>query len=162
MGYRKLTARPRAHAQAAGAIEDLKKFPTRLDAIAREKAINRDKIEISFADEARISQKTRSPAGGQSAAAETSCRRHGSFTSGEAKRFDKGLLIKREGEYRKAASPDMWGRPRATAISAGPTRPSRGRLVPRLLGKRGLFFAQKCPEQFNVGAPDEPEPNRAQ
>jgi transposase len=35
----------------------LKNFPTRLDAIARERAIASDKIEIWFADEARIGQK---------------------------------------------------------------------------------------------------------
>jgi hypothetical protein len=38
MGYRKLSARPRHHAQAEGAIEDLKKnFPVRLNEIARAK-----------------------------------------------------------------------------------------------------------------------------
>jgi len=59
MGYRKLSARPRHYAQAAGAIEDLKKLPTRLGAIARERAIAIDKIEIWFADEARIGQKNK-------------------------------------------------------------------------------------------------------
>ena len=60
MGYRKLSARPRHHAQAEGAIEDFKKnFPTRLDEIAREKAVDGDKIEIWFADEARIGQKNK-------------------------------------------------------------------------------------------------------
>jgi hypothetical protein len=54
MGYRKLSARPRHYAQVAGAIEDFKKsFPARLDAIAREKALGIDTIEIRFADEAR-------------------------------------------------------------------------------------------------------------
>jgi hypothetical protein len=41
-------------------IEDFKKnFPARLDAIAREKARDSDKIEIWFADEARIGQKNK-------------------------------------------------------------------------------------------------------
>ena len=35
MGYRKLSARPRHHAQAEGAIEDFKKLPARLDKVAR-------------------------------------------------------------------------------------------------------------------------------
>jgi hypothetical protein len=49
MGYRKLSARPRHHAQAEGAIEDFKKnFRTRLDEIAREKAVNIETIEIWF------------------------------------------------------------------------------------------------------------------
>jgi transposase len=40
MSYRKLSARPRHHAQAAGALEEYKKnFPARLDAIASEKGI---------------------------------------------------------------------------------------------------------------------------
>ena len=59
MGYRKLSARPRHYAQAAGAIEDLKKASARLDAIAREKAVGIDTIEIWFADEARIGQKNK-------------------------------------------------------------------------------------------------------
>ena len=50
MGYRKLSARPRHHAQAEGVIEDFKKAsPARLDAIAREKAIDVETIEIWFA-----------------------------------------------------------------------------------------------------------------
>jgi len=58
MGYRMLSARPRHYAQAEGVIEDfIKSFPTRLDAIANEKALDSDKIEIWFADEARIGQK---------------------------------------------------------------------------------------------------------
>jgi len=49
MGYRKLSARPRHHAQAEGAIEDFKKnFPARLDEIARAKKVDSDKIEIWF------------------------------------------------------------------------------------------------------------------
>jgi len=60
MGYRKLSARPRHHAQAEGAIEDFKKkFPARLDEVAREKAIDVGKIEIWFQDEARIGQKNK-------------------------------------------------------------------------------------------------------
>jgi transposase len=60
MGYRKLSARPRHHAQAEGAIEDFKKkFPARLDEVAREKAIDVGKIAIWFQDEARIGQKNK-------------------------------------------------------------------------------------------------------
>ncbi|MGA8435750.1 MAG: IS630 family transposase [Methyloceanibacter sp.] len=60
MGYRKLSARPRHHAQAEGAIEDFKKnFPARLDEVAREKAADVGKIEIWFQDEARIGQKNK-------------------------------------------------------------------------------------------------------
>ncbi|HEY6675687.1 MAG TPA: IS630 family transposase [Terrimicrobium sp.] len=60
MGYRKLSARPRHHAQAEGAIEDFKKkFPARLGEVAREKAIDVGKIEIWFQDEARIGQKNK-------------------------------------------------------------------------------------------------------
>ena len=60
MGYRKLSARPRHHAQAEGAIEDFKKLPSaRLDKVAREKAIDVGTIEIWFQDEARIGQKNK-------------------------------------------------------------------------------------------------------
>jgi hypothetical protein len=60
MGYHKLSARPRHHAQAEGAIEDFKKsFQPALDEIAREKAIDVGKIEIWFQDEARIGQKNK-------------------------------------------------------------------------------------------------------
>jgi hypothetical protein len=59
MGYRKLSARPRHHAQVEGVIEDFKNFSARLDAIAHEKAIDSDKIEVWFADEARIGQKNK-------------------------------------------------------------------------------------------------------
>jgi len=60
MGYRKLSARPRHHAQAEGAIEKFKKnFPARLDEIAREKGVDPASIEIWFADEARIGQKNK-------------------------------------------------------------------------------------------------------
>ena len=41
MGYRKLSARPRHHAQAVGAIDDLKNLPRTLEAIAREKGVTR-------------------------------------------------------------------------------------------------------------------------
>jgi transposase len=57
-GYRKLSARPRHHAQAEGAIEDCKKvFPARLEEIGREKGVAPDAIEVWFADEARGGQK---------------------------------------------------------------------------------------------------------
>ena len=59
MGYRKLSARPRHHAQAEGAIEDFKELPARLDEVAREKAADVGKIEIWFQDEARIGQKNK-------------------------------------------------------------------------------------------------------
>jgi hypothetical protein len=54
MGYRKLSARLRHHAQAEGAVEDFKNFRTCLDAIARAKKVDSDKIEIWFQDEACI------------------------------------------------------------------------------------------------------------
>ncbi len=42
MDYRKLSARPRHHARAEGAIDEYKKnFPARLDQIAREKGVDR-------------------------------------------------------------------------------------------------------------------------
>ena len=51
MGYRKLSARPRHHAQAAGAIEDFKKSPrsawTRSHA---ENGVAPEAIEVWFAD----------------------------------------------------------------------------------------------------------------
>ena len=60
MGYRKLSARPRHHAQAAGAIEEFKKtLHRRLDEIARDKSVDPATIEIWFADEARIGQKNK-------------------------------------------------------------------------------------------------------
>jgi len=49
----------RHHAQAEGAIENLKNFPARLDEIAREKGVDPASIEIWFADEARIGQKNK-------------------------------------------------------------------------------------------------------
>jgi hypothetical protein len=55
MGYRKLSARPRHHAQAVGAIEDFKKnFAARMDEVAHEKVVDVETIEIWFQDEARI------------------------------------------------------------------------------------------------------------
>ena len=60
LGFRKLSARPRHHEQADGAIEDFKKkFPEALAAIAEAKAIDLAKIEIWFGDEARVGQKTK-------------------------------------------------------------------------------------------------------
>ena len=59
MGYRKLSARPRHHARAEGAMEDFKKVPARPDAIARARAIDSDKIELWFADEPHIGQKNK-------------------------------------------------------------------------------------------------------
>jgi Winged helix-turn helix len=46
MGYRKLLARPRHHAQGEGAIEDFKSFPARLEKIAREKGVDPAAIEV--------------------------------------------------------------------------------------------------------------------
>ena len=59
MGYRKLSARPRHHAQAEGVIEDFKKTSPRAWMQSREKAVDSDKIEIWFQDEARIGQKNK-------------------------------------------------------------------------------------------------------
>ena len=60
MGYRKLSARPRHHAQATGAIEDFKKsLRARLDEIGREKGVEPSAIEVWFADEARVGQKNK-------------------------------------------------------------------------------------------------------
>ena len=60
MGYRKLSARPRHYAQAEGVIEDFKKASPRAWMQSRsEKAVDSDKIEIWFADEARIGQKNK-------------------------------------------------------------------------------------------------------
>jgi hypothetical protein len=58
VGYRKVSARPRHHAQAAGAIEK-KAFAARLEMVAHDKRIDCDTIEILFADEARIGQKNK-------------------------------------------------------------------------------------------------------
>ncbi len=59
MGYRKLSARPRHYAQAAGAIEDFKSFSARLEAIGREKDVEPSAIEVWFADQARVGQKNK-------------------------------------------------------------------------------------------------------
>ena len=59
MGYRKLSARPRHHAQAEGAVEDFKKASPCACIQSREKAIDSDKIEVWFSDEARIGQKNK-------------------------------------------------------------------------------------------------------
>ena len=60
MGYRKLSARPRHHAQAEGAIEDFKKASPRAWRQSRARRRSTcDTIEIWFADEARIGQKNK-------------------------------------------------------------------------------------------------------
>ena len=59
LGYRKLTARPRHHAQAEGALEHFEKFPCHRAETAQDKGIERAAIEIWFADEARIGQKNK-------------------------------------------------------------------------------------------------------
>ena len=59
MGYRKLSARPRHHAQAERAIENFKSFSSLLAAVARRQGIDPADIEIWFADEARIGQKNK-------------------------------------------------------------------------------------------------------
>src|SRR6516165_10598942 len=51
--------------------------------------------------------------------ASTRSRPQGWFTSGEDARLETGLLIRRAG-CGKAASPDLWGRRRATAASTRP------------------------------------------
>src|SRR5690349_2106643 len=73
-GLRKLSARPRQHAQRRVWSRILKKVPRvpgYLYTIAREKTIDGDKKEVWFSDEARrlvSARRTRSPAGGRSAA----------------------------------------------------------------------------------------------
>ena len=60
MGYRKLSARPRHHAQATGAIEDFKKaFPRAWKRSGARRVIEPSAIEIWFADEARVGQKNK-------------------------------------------------------------------------------------------------------
>ncbi|WP_246663778.1 IS630 family transposase [Tardiphaga sp. vice278] len=59
MGYRKLSARPRHHAQAEGAIEDFKKSFQSAWMKSRVKRPSMSKIEIWFQDEARIGQKNK-------------------------------------------------------------------------------------------------------
>ena len=68
MGYRKLSARPRHHAQAPGAIEDLKSSPLGWRRSRARKASQPSAIEVWFADEARSARRTRSPAVGPGAA----------------------------------------------------------------------------------------------
>jgi hypothetical protein len=50
IGYRKLSARPRHHAQALGAIELFKRVSPRLDAIGRAAGVKRDGIKVWFGD----------------------------------------------------------------------------------------------------------------
>ena len=63
MGYRKLSARPRHHAQAEGAIEAFKKTspPSWMRSHARTIPVDTSvgDIEIWFGDEARIAQKNK-------------------------------------------------------------------------------------------------------
>ena len=60
MGYRKLSARPRHHAQAEDVIEDFKKASPRAWSRSRaSKACDSSTIEVWFADEARIGQKNK-------------------------------------------------------------------------------------------------------
>jgi Winged helix-turn helix len=59
MGYRKLSARSRHHAQAQAPSRILKSLPERLAQIGREKGVKPGAIEIWFADEARIGQKNK-------------------------------------------------------------------------------------------------------
>src|SRR5262249_8847400 len=62
MGYRKLSARPRHHAQAEGAIGDFKKTsPARWGARGRKRALARQRKELWSADGARIGQKNKTP-----------------------------------------------------------------------------------------------------
>ena len=58
MGYRKLSARPRHHAQDADAVEALKSFPCAVAEVAGGPAKGKV-IEIWFQDEARIGQKNK-------------------------------------------------------------------------------------------------------
>ena len=50
---------PRHHAQAAGAVDALKKVPRAPGRDPRDKGIDRDRIEVWFGDEARIGQKNK-------------------------------------------------------------------------------------------------------
>jgi len=60
MRYRKLSARPRHHGQADGAIEEFKKsLPETLAKIAREQGVDAAEIEVWFGDEARLGQKNK-------------------------------------------------------------------------------------------------------
>src|SRR6516225_1793962 len=59
MGYRKLSVRPRHHAQAESAIEDFKKASSRAWKKSGAKRAPIPAIELWFADEARIGQKNK-------------------------------------------------------------------------------------------------------
>ena len=59
MGYRKLSVRPRHHAQAEGAIEDFKKIFRACGGDRTREGPRPGQIEIWFADEARIGQKNK-------------------------------------------------------------------------------------------------------
>ena len=59
MGYRKLSARPRHHAQAAGAVEAFKKTSPPCWRRSRASAASIGDIEVWFGDEARIGQKNK-------------------------------------------------------------------------------------------------------
>jgi hypothetical protein len=59
MGYRKLSARPRHHAQAAGRRGVQKNWPATVATIARQRGLDPINIEIWFGDEARIGQKNK-------------------------------------------------------------------------------------------------------
>src|SRR3954463_12403165 len=60
LGYRKLSARPRHHAQAAGAVDAFKKrSPSAWMRSRATRGSNRDRIEVWFGDEARIGQKNK-------------------------------------------------------------------------------------------------------
>ena len=59
VGHRRLSTRPRHHAQAQGAIETFKKLPARLDAIGRAQGVRRGGGEVWFADEACVGQKNK-------------------------------------------------------------------------------------------------------
>ena len=69
MGYRKLSARPRHHAQAEGAIEDFKKSSRRAWMKSRAKKRSTS-ARSKFGSRTRLvsARRTRSPAGGRSAA----------------------------------------------------------------------------------------------
>ena len=62
MDYRKLSARPKHHAQAEGAIETFKRtspprWQASLAGIGREQGLGPDAVEVWFADEARVGRK---------------------------------------------------------------------------------------------------------
>ena len=60
MGYRKLSARPRHHAQRGGCRRGFqKKWPATVATIARQRGLDPGDIEVWFGDEARIGQKNK-------------------------------------------------------------------------------------------------------